>query len=210
MDLELAMSVERIFTHQAGLEQIAKLSMQLLKERCPKDWQVLFPDLDFTKVDRVIATNSLAVLSYLPAMAEQTKYESQQLAQLLVHYQQHLHFNQTYTADDFGPEFLQQYGWLKLLGPDAYWHSDKISSGFVMFGDNVTYPEHWHVAEELYLPISGTADWYHEQHGWQTKQPGEVIYHASNVKHAIRTNGEPLLLMYVWRAGDLTQKSNIR
>lgn len=203
------MSNNLFFTQQAGLDQIAKLWMQLLHQRCPEDWRELLPELNYQQVDSEIAPNTLPVLSFLSTIAEQAEKVSKQLAQLLEQYQSHLHFNQTYTVDDFGAEFLQQYGWLKLLGPDAYWHSDSLSSGFVLFGNDITYPEHWHVAEELYLPISGTADWYHEEYGWQTKLPGDVIYHSSNIKHAIRTTGEPLLLMYVWRAGDLMQKSSI-
>lgn len=82
-----------------------------------------------------------------------------------------------------------------------------MSSGFVLLGADTTYPEHWHKAEELYFPISGTGEWFHEDHGWQTKSPGDMIVHASNVKHAMRTIGEPLLLLYIWRGGDLLQKS---
>lgn len=129
------MTNNTIFTQQAGLEKIASLWMQILQQRCPTDWRAQLPELNYTQVDRVIAANALPVLSYLPTMAEQAESVSQQLAQLLAQYQQHLHFNQTYTADDFGPEFLQQYGWLKLLGPNAYWHSDTLSSGFVLFGE---------------------------------------------------------------------------
>ncbi len=118
-----------------------------------------------------------------------------------------LHFGQTYTPDDFGEDFIQQYGWVKLIGPDAYWHSDSMSSGFVILGDSITYPQHWHEAEEIYMPISGVAEWYHEDSSWQLKQPGNLIHHQSNIKHAMRTVGEPLMALYIWRGGNLVQKS---
>jgi len=135
--------------------------------------------------------------------------ENQLFIDQLITCQSYLHFNQTYSAEDFGAAFLEQYGWIKFLGPDAYWHSDQLSSGLVLLGDQVTYPEHWHIAEELYFPISGIGDWFHEFSGWQTKGPGDRVVHASNIKHSMRTNGEPLLLLYIWRGGDLIQKSEI-
>lgn len=192
----------------SDLSGLAKLWIAQLKQRCPSDWCKLLPSLDFEKPDRLLAPKSLQVLSYLPQMAKQAPDENRSLVEHLIENQSDLHFNQTYSSKDFGEEFLKQYGWIKFLGPEAYWHSDVLSSGLVLFGGDVTYPEHWHVAEELYFPISGTADWYHGEKGWQTLSPGTLIHHASNIKHSMRTTGEPLLALYIWRGGDLMQKSN--
>lgn len=167
----------------------------------------MLPTLNLAQPDKTLQPNPLPVLSFLPQMTALAPPNNRAFIQLLSDLHTELHFNQTYSAEDFGDDFLQQYGWIKFLGPDGYWHSDQLSSGLVLLGDNVTYPKHWHIAEELYFPLSGTGDWYHEDHGWQTKSPGARITHASNVKHAIRTTGEPLLLMYIWRGGDLGQKS---
>ena len=190
------------------LSALAELWLAQLKQRCPIDWYSLLPNLNLKKPDRVLKPNSLPVLSYLPQMSNQAPDENRPLIDHLIDIQSSLHFNQTYSSADFGDAFLQQYGWIKFLGPDAYWHSNVLSSGLVLLGDNVTYPEHWHLAEELYLPISGTADWYHEEKGWQTIPPDQMIHHASNIKHSMRTSGEPLLVLYVWRGGELVQKSN--
>ena len=192
-----------------GLSALADLWLAQLRQSCPSDWCSLLPPLDLKKPDRLLKPNHLPVLSCLPQMAKQAPQETQTLITQLDAIKSDLHFNQTYSAEDFGDAFMQQYGWIKLLGPDAYWHSDVLSSGFILFGDNITYPEHWHEAEELYFPISGTAEWYHEEKGWQTLPPCSLVHHTSNVKHAIRTTGEPLLAMYAWRGGDLLQKSNV-
>lgn len=45
--------------------------------------------------------------------------------------------------------------------------------------------------------------------GFHVRQAGEVIHHASNVSHAMRTGDEPLLALYIWRGGPLAQKSTI-
>ena len=108
-----------------------------------------------------------------------------------------------------GEAFLQQYGWVKLLGPDGYRHSDQLSGGFLILGDRVTYPQHSHEAEELYLPISGDAEWYCEGQGWQLRPAGTLIHHARGVRHGTRTKGEALVALYLWRGGNLTQKSTL-
>ena len=45
------------------------------------------------------------------------------------------------------------------------------------------------------------------QGGFHLREAGEVIHHASNVSHAMRTGEEPLLAIYLWRGGPLAQKS---
>ncbi len=182
--------------------------MDILQTQCPPDWKALLPSVNLARTDRLLPANSLPVLSYLPEMVELAPSYNQPLIKELIKHRTKLHFNQTYGEDDFGADFLKRYGWIKFLGPDAYWHSDSLSSGLVLLGDNVLYPEHWHEAEELYFPISGSGDWYHENYGWRPKSPGDCIAHESNVKHAVRTSGEPLLLLYIWRGGDLQQKSD--
>ncbi|MFT5116333.1 MAG: hypothetical protein ACI8P9_005701 [Parasphingorhabdus sp.] len=194
---------------QPDLTVLAAEWMAMLEYSCPEDWRQLLPTLDLKKPDRMLIPKALPVLSFLPQMADLAPTKNRPLVNELIRLQPELHFNQTYSAEDFGAEFLQQYGWIKFLGPDAYWHSYELSSGLVLFGDDVTYPDHWHVAEELYFPVSGTADWYHEEKGWQLLSPGALVQHASNIKHSMRTRGEPLLALYIWRGGDLVQKSSI-
>jgi len=197
------------FNGIAELSQLASEWMSMLENWCPDDWTEMLPTLDLEQPDRHLSAKSLPVLSFLSQMEVQAPLTNQSFVNRLNRIQADLHFNQTYSVEDFGSEFLQQYGWIKFLGPDAYWHSDQLSSGFVLPGDNTTYPQHWHAAEELYFPVSGAGDWYHENYGWQTKSPGDRIVHASNVKHSMRTNGQPLLLLYIWRGKDLAQKSEL-
>ena len=202
-------TVNKPFSVNEEFTQLASEWMYMLKNWCPKDWVEMLLDLNLDKPDNELPAKSLPVLSFLSRMEDHAPNSHQPFVNRFNRIQADLHFNQTYSADDFGPEFLQQYGWIKFLGPDGYWHSDTLSSGFLLLGDNITYPDHWHVAEELYFPISGTADWYHESHGWHVKTPGDRISHASNIKHAMRTNGQPLLALYIWRGGDLLQKSEL-
>jgi hypothetical protein len=121
----------------------------------------------------------------------------------------HLAWRQTYVAKDFGPEFLERYGWTELIGERGPIASDRIAVGFLLLGPDVTYPLHSHDAEELYLPLSEAADWKRGAEDWRGEPAGAQIFHPSRTPHAIRTGGEPLLALYAWRGGDLSQKSKI-
>ena len=120
-----------------------------------------------------------------------------------------LAWRQTYAAEDFGLEFLERYGWSELIGERGAIASDRIAVGFLLLGPETTYPLHSHDAEELYLPLSGAADWRRGAENWRPEPPGAPIFHQSRMPHAIRTGGAPLLALYAWRGGDLQQKSTI-
>ena len=124
------------------------------------------PKIALSRPDRVLEPRSLPVLDYLPRLAVSAPEPYRSVLKQLIDARAGLYFGQTYSESDFGAEFLNQYGWIKLLGPDAYWHSDQISSGFLILGDNIIYPQHSPEEEELYLPISGDAEWYQQNQGW--------------------------------------------
>jgi hypothetical protein len=191
------------------LSSLAEAWLQLLRSECPEDWWRLLPDININSPDRILEPRTLPVLRFLPRLAVGAPLDFRTVIDRLIDVQDSLHFGQTYSAGDFGEEFLCQYGWIKLLGPDGYWNSDGLSSGFLILGDNIVYPQHRHQAEEVYLPISGNALWYREHDGWQDQPAGTLIHHPGGIEHAMRTRGEPLIALYLWRGGDLTQKSEI-
>lgn len=74
---------------------------------------------------------------------------------------------------------------------------DDMLIGFSLQAPNIFYPQHHHVAPELYGIISGTFEW---QVGdtWSTKGPGDVIIHRPHESHAMRTSDAPALTWAVW------------
>ena len=120
-----------------------------------------------------------------------------------------LRWGQTYGAGDFGAAFLRGYGWTELIGLRGPIASDDVAVGFLLLGPGVVYPAHAHEAEEVYLPLSGTAQWMRGKGGFAPVAPGVVIRHPSWMPHAMRTGEEALVAAYVWRGGDLAAKSRI-
>jgi hypothetical protein len=120
-----------------------------------------------------------------------------------------LDWRQTYTEADFGARFLDNYGFSEWIGERAAFKSDALACGVLMLGPETEYPAHSHEAEELYLPLAGRAWWRSSESDWRLRPPGTWIHHRSWTVHAMRTEREPLLAAYLWRAGDLSAKSRI-
>ena len=118
-------------------------------------------------------------------------------------------WGQTYSAEDFGVEFLKNYGWTEFIGQRGPIPSEQMACGVLMLGPQVEYPRHRHEAEEVYFPLTGQTRWQQGNQGWTLRPLGQPIFHAPWVPHAMKTGVSPLLALYLWRAGDLTQKSLI-
>lgn len=120
-----------------------------------------------------------------------------------------LRWGQTYGTADFGEAFLRGYGWTELIGLRGPIPSDRVAVGFLLLGPGMDYPPHAHEAEEVYLPLSGTALWMRGDAPHAPVPPGRAILHPSWMPHGMRTGQDPLVAAYVWRGGDLAAKSVI-
>lgn len=120
-----------------------------------------------------------------------------------------LHWQQTYGSADFGPDFLAGYGWSEFVGLRGPVASDKIACGVLLLAPGIVYPAHAHQAEEVYLPISGVAEWQQGDGDFAKVAVGQAIHHAPWVSHAMRVREQPLAALYLWRGGDLAAKSVI-
>ena len=118
-------------------------------------------------------------------------------------------WGQTYSVDDFGSGFLEKYGWTELIGLRGPIASECIACGFLMLGPEIEYPRHRHEAEEVYIPLTEPTFWLRGNEDWVSRTACRPIYHTSRIPHAMRTESVPLLALYLWRGGNLVQKSKI-
>jgi hypothetical protein len=165
-----------------------------------------WPDLE---ASRPTVPRLLPVVAHLNGLVARSTPALSPLVQALADAADVLEWRQTYAAADFGPAFLERYGWTELIGQRGPIPSTHIACGFLMLGPDTDYPSHAHEAEELYLPLAGAALWMRAAEGFVSRPAGLPIYHPSWMPHAMRTGAEPLLALYVWRAGDLAAKSRI-
>ena len=141
----------------------------------------------------------------IKAAGRQTEFLVNRFAKLA----NHLTWGQTYSAEDFGAGFLEKYGWTEFIGLRGPFASDRMACGVLFLGPRIEYPRHSHEAEEIYVPLTGPTFWMRGNDDWTLRPPCRPIYHAPRVPHAMRTESTPLLALYLWRGGDLTQKSHI-
>lgn len=158
---------------------------------------------------RQLKPTSLPVVSWLPHTHENCGAPAKALIGHLLEVADTLSWGQTYGASDFGDKFLRGYGWSEFIGQRGPIQSDKLACGILFLGPNIEYPRHCHAAEEIYIPLSGRAQWLKGDQGWIEQSPMSLIHHTSYTPHAMRTQHEPLLALYMWRDGNLTEKSTI-
>ncbi|PZM13006.1 dimethylsulfonioproprionate lyase family protein [Rhizobium tubonense] len=159
--------------------------------------------------ERKLAPRILPVVGYLETPAPNVGSAEMELLAGLKAAAGVLQWGQTYGAGDFGADFLERYGWVELFGTRGHFESGEMAGGFLMLGPEIVYPDHHHVAEEIYIPLTEGSLWSKDGGAFQPRTAGEIIHHPSDIRHAMQTRIEPLVAIYLWRGGPLAQKSII-
>ncbi len=105
------------------------------------------------------------------------------------------------TDRDDGPDvavFSRNFASVSIIGQRGLLPSDKVTAGFSLQAPDTYYPPHAHHAEESYWIIGGDGDWKVGTEPWFAVEPGDSIYHESGARHAMQTNEQPLLAVWLW------------
>lgn len=101
------------------------------------------------------------------------------------------------------PEAIgSRLSFVELLGPDGMVYCGHCRLGLFLQMPDLCYPGHAHAANELYLVLSGTAEWQTNGSEPTPQPPGSFIHHPSGHWHAMNTRSEPLLAIWAW-TGDI-------
>jgi len=120
-----------------------------------------------------------------------------------------LKWEQSYRKSDglVGDDMLSGYGFVEVVGKNGPFVSERVRTGIGVWGPNINYPVHHHAAEEIYIPLAGHAEFMLDDQPYERRGPEDVVHVASNMRHGFRTTTDPLVVLYVWQAGDLRQTS---
>jgi mannose-6-phosphate isomerase-like protein (cupin superfamily) len=113
-----------------------------------------------------------------------------------------LRWSYGYPVDPKWPDLGSRVAFAQLVGSRGLTDDDFVNLGLTLMAPRTHYPLHAHPAIEVYLVLSGTAGWRIQGQPFRTQPPGSLLLHRSGIGHAMLTNAEPLLALYVWR-GDL-------
>ena len=187
------------------LISITERSLRRMGDAMTDQFLTLWPARPWRR--REVAQQGLPVLQWLETAITNIAPEFEAVGKHLNFWSPNLAWAQTYSVAEVGRAFLDRYGWTELIGSRGPIVSETLAAGFLLLGPETEYPPHRHVAEEVYVPISGQAQWRRGAAPWHKQPTGAPIYHASGESHAMRTTIAPLLALYLWRAGDLAEKS---
>jgi len=124
-----------------------------------------------------------------------------EIANALLAVSDQLHWRSSSKCSDDGPDIavlLRNFAITTVIGEGGLLPSDKVCSGFSLQAPDMFYPPHAHTAEESYFIIGGDADWKVGSDPWFPVEPGDSIYHESKARHAMQTNDQPLLTIWLW------------
>jgi mannose-6-phosphate isomerase-like protein (cupin superfamily) len=102
---------------------------------------------------------------------------------------------------------LDGYAFAEIIGKRGPFVSERIRAGIGIWGPAIEYPRHHHAAEEIYAVVSGSARFGIGDAPAVTRQPGDVVFVASETPHGFCTTDDFLVVYYLWQAGDLRQTS---
>ncbi len=159
---------------------------------------------------RIISRTRLPVISYLSQLVTGANAEAKNIVKMLETSAEYFGWGQTYSEKDFGSIFLKKYGWTELIGLRGPIKSKNMACGFLLLGPDIEYPMHSHEAEEIYVPLGSQTFWMQGNDPWISRPCSVPIYHKSWMTHGMRTKSTPLLAIYLWRGGNLVQKSHIQ
>ncbi len=152
---------------------------------------------------------SLPVLRHLPGSVAASPGATRALAVAIAAAAPHLHWRQSYARGEVDAAFLDNYGWCELVGAGGLLPSATLAAGILVLGPSTHYPSHAHAAAELYVPVSGTAEWQQGDGGWQHRHPGTLIRHAGGERHAMRTGEQALVALYLWHGTGLAEPARL-
>jgi hypothetical protein len=166
-------------------------------------------DFSWPFEERAVTPSRLKVVDSLSGVSPAAGDAERALLDTLAKTAGFLDWRQTYGISDFSQAFLDNYGWVEIFGTRGHFQSDTVAGGFLMLGPHTIYPDHHHIAEEIYIPLTEHSLWSMGGAPFQFRMAGDVIHHPSEIWHAMRTADRPMVALYLWRGGPLDQKSTI-
>lgn len=100
--------------------------------------------------------------------------------------------------DVLSRDYLDNYGYVQLLGPDAIVEHPNVRVGIGLWGPRLHYPAHRHEAEELYHVLAGEPSFSGPDGTSRATRPGDAVHHAPWQVHSQDFGNAPTVLLYCW------------
>jgi quercetin dioxygenase-like cupin family protein len=111
----------------------------------------------------------------------------------------HAKWRETYKGTDIGQDFMDRFACYCLIGEGGPFISRKLAGYVVFMPPHLHYTWHQHPAEEMYLVLSGAAEFHRSGETSEVLRAGDTSFHGSNQPHAMTTHDEPVMAYVTWR-----------
>lgn len=95
-------------------------------------------------------------------------------------------------SDSADTQFATGHANATIIGKGGLEECPKVRIGVSLLAPDVSYPDHRHPPEEVYVPLSPGA-WRQEDGPWREPGLDGVVYNPPNILHAMRASSVPLL-----------------
>lgn len=165
--------------------------------------------MDWGRDWRAAEARYLPAADYLPGALAAATGRAGALTALFHDAAPGLSWEQSYSKADglVGDDMLAGYAFAEIIGKHGPFVSTRVRAGIGIWGPDIDYPVHRHEAEEVYVLLAGSAQFQRGQGPSEAKSAGDVVHVPSMTPHGFRSGEEPLVLFYIWQAGDLREKS---
>jgi len=102
---------------------------------------------------------------------------------------------QVRTMSNGSAGFAEGHASARVLDPNGLEQRGGLVSGFSLVAPGITYPEHDHPPEEIYLVLSG-GEWWQAGGAWHAPGPGGIVHNPPGIRHAMRGSSVPLLAIW--------------
>jgi hypothetical protein len=93
------------------------------------------------------------------------------------------------------PKFMNGHANAEIIGPMGLHVRDDIKVGVTLMRRHLTYPDHHHFPEEVYIVLSDGL-WRQNQEPWWSPGTGGYVYNKPDVLHAIKSVETPLCAIW--------------
>ena len=101
-------------------------------------------------------------------------------------------------VDSLPAEFLDNYGYVRLVGSAAVVHSERASIGIGVWGAGLRYPPHVHPAEETYHVLAGDVEFRGADGVYRALGPGDVAHNGPSEPHELRFGDRTCVVAWAW------------
>lgn len=98
-------------------------------------------------------------------------------------------------AEAVGQPFYDGHANAMLIGPEGLEQREDVWVGVTVMAPHITYPDHDHPPEEVYIALS-PGEWWNAAMPWTEPGPGGIIYNPPGILHAMRSAAQPFLALW--------------